>query len=105
MIALCVTIDIKPEHVSDFAAAILENARGARTEPGNLRFDVVQSSEDPGHFILYEVYRDQAALAAHREAPHYKKWIATVESWLVKPRQRVLGSLLFYGDEAVSGGS
>ncbi len=101
MNALVVSIDVKREHVDEFIAATLANARGSRTEPGNLRYDVLRSADDPNHFTLYEVYRDGAAMAAHRETPHYQKWAAAVEPWLVQPRSRVRSTPIFYGDEEV----
>ncbi|MBK9713465.1 MAG: antibiotic biosynthesis monooxygenase [Kouleothrix sp.] len=101
MILLTVTIHVKPEHVEEFIAATLANARGSRSEPGNLRFDVLRAEDDPNHFILDEVYRDDAAMAAHRESPHYQTWAAAVEPWLVQPRTRVRSRPVFYGDEAV----
>jgi autoinducer 2-degrading protein len=101
MFVLSVSIHVKPEHVEGFIAATLENARGSRSEPGNLRYDMLRDTDDPNHFLLYEVYRDAEALAAHRETPHYQKWAATVEPWLAEPRQRVRSQPLFYGDEKV----
>ena len=98
---LVVSIDVKPEHVDDFLAATLANARGSRTEPGNLRYDVLRSVNDPNHFTLYEVYRDDAAVAAHRQTPHYTQWAGAVEPWLTQPRSRVISTPVFYGDEQV----
>ncbi len=98
MNALIVTIHVKPDHLDKFIPATLENARGTRGEPGNLRFDVLQSEDDPTHFVLYEVYQNAAALVAHRDAPHYKRWAAAVEPWMAEPRQRVRSGALFYGD-------
>lgn len=40
-------------------------------EEGCLRFDVHQDRDQPNRFFLYEIYVDEAALAIHREAPHY----------------------------------
>ena len=99
MYALTVTIHVKPEHVDKFLAATLANARGSRAEPGNLRYDVLRSTDDPNHFTLYEVYRDDAAMAAHRETRHYQQWAAAVEPWLALPRTRVRSIPTFYGDE------
>ena len=31
--------------------------------------------------LLYEVYKDEAAVEAHRAAPHYTKWRETVKDW------------------------
>ena len=72
MQVLSVSIHVKPEHVEAFIPAMLENARGSRTEPGNLRYDLLRDDDDPNHFLLYEVYRDAAALEAHRAAPHFR---------------------------------
>jgi (4S)-4-hydroxy-5-phosphonooxypentane-2,3-dione isomerase len=101
MQVLTVTILVKPEHTEEFMAATLANAEGARTEPGNLRFDVLRAEEDPNLFILYEVYRDKQAIVAHRATPHYQAWAAIVEPWLVQPRTRVFSQPIFYGDAAV----
>ena len=101
MQVLSVSIHVKPEYVEQFIPAMLDNARGSRGEPGNLRYDVLRDADDPNHFLLYEVYRDADALAAHRETPHFQKWLATVESWMTEPRTRVRSQPLFYGDAEV----
>ena len=82
MQALVVTIQIKPEHKEAFMEAMLDDARGSiNNEPGCLRFDVVEDQEDPNRIFLYEVYKDEAALEAHRAAPHYTKWREIVKDW------------------------
>ena len=82
MRALVVTIQIKPEHKEAFMEAMLDDARGSvGNEPGCLRFDVLQDTEDPNRIHLYEVYRDEAAIEAHRQAPHYLKWRETTKDW------------------------
>ena len=91
MQALVVTIQIKPEHRDAFMEAMLGDARGSiENEPGCLRFDVIQDLEDPNRIHLYEVYRDEAAIEAHRQAPHYLKWRDTIEGWFAAdPIRRV----------------
>ena len=82
MRSLVVTIQIKPEHRDAFIKAMLDDARGSvENEPGCLRFDVVQDLDDANRIHLYEVYLDEEALAAHRQAPHYLKWRETVRDW------------------------
>ena len=82
MIALIVTIQIQPEHREAFMESMMDDARGSNNdEPGCLRFDVLQDNEDPNKIHLYEVYKDQAAVDAHRQAPHYTKWRETVQDW------------------------
>jgi quinol monooxygenase YgiN len=41
-------------------------------EPDCILYEVNRSREDPNEFLLYERYRDSAALEAHRETPHFK---------------------------------
>jgi autoinducer 2-degrading protein len=87
VIVRTIEIQVKPERVAEFIAATLENHRGSLAEPGVLRFDVLQSGEDPARFLLYEVYRDEAATRAHKETPHYEAWKQAVEPLLAAPRK------------------
>ncbi|MCL6556080.1 MAG: antibiotic biosynthesis monooxygenase [Burkholderiales bacterium] len=90
-----VNVRVKPEHVADFIAATRENHLGSRAEPGNVRFDVLQQSDDPTCFLLYEVFRDAEAAAYHKTTPHYLKWRDTVAPWMAEPRRGVTHKLVF----------
>ena len=80
MISIFVTILIKPEFNKRFRKASLGDAQGSvKDEPECYRFDILQANADPNRFHLYEVYADEAALEAHRDSPHYKKWRNTVQ--------------------------
>ena len=101
MIALIVTIQIKPENKKAFMESMLDDARGSNhDEPGCLRFDVLQDSEDPNRIHLYEVYKDQAALDAHRRAPHYTKWRETVKDWFAAENVRRVAAPVYPADSA-----
>ena len=96
MIALIVTIEIKPDHREAFMESMMDDARGSNNdEPGCLRFDVLQDNGDPNKIHLYEVYKDQAALDAHRQAPHFTKWRETVKDWFAAETVRKLASPVF----------
>ncbi len=41
-----------------------------RAEPGNLRYDLYQSTVKPNDFMRLEVWRDAAALEEHKATPH-----------------------------------
>ena len=43
----------------------------------------------PTRFILNEVYRDNAAPAAHKETAHYAAWRDTVANMMAEPRHAV----------------
>jgi quinol monooxygenase YgiN len=49
-----------------------ELAAHTRDEPGCLLYLVNRSTTNPDTFVLYEHYRDDAALAAHRESRHFQ---------------------------------
>ena len=89
MIVLHVTIQVKPEHVKEFLEVVRHDAEHSeKDEPGCLRFDVLQDRDDPHRFYFYEVYRDEAAFAAHRETPHFKYYFAKTQPWLAAPPER-----------------
>ena len=84
-----VYISVKPEHVADFLEAIRENHEASVREPGNLRFDILQSVDEPTRFVTYMAYRDETAARAHRETAHYLAFRDLVADWMVEPRQNV----------------
>ncbi|MGD8683638.1 MAG: antibiotic biosynthesis monooxygenase [Chloroflexota bacterium] len=71
MFVAAVHVFVKPEAIDDFKEMIRANHEGSIAEPGCLRFDVVQSVEDPTEFLLWEVYVDEEAAAFHKTTPHY----------------------------------
>lgn len=87
MVVYCVSVHVTAGHEEDFRNATKINHERTRTEPGNLRFDVLQSQADPTHFTLYEVYRSEDAVAAHKATEHYRCWRDTVAPWMARDRQ------------------
>jgi autoinducer 2-degrading protein len=78
----------------------VDNHTGTRTEPGNHRFDVLQSAEDPGRFLLYEVFESQQAVEAHRNTDHYRIWRSKVDGWMAKPRELASHRIIAPADPA-----
>lgn len=99
MVILKVDIQIKPECVDAFIAATKENARNSALEPGVARFDFVQDNADASHFVLWEVYRDEAAIPAHKETAHFNTWVTTVADMFQQPRTRAFFHNVFPCDE------
>lgn len=87
MIVYSVSVQVVPGSEDDFKKATKLNHRETRKELGNLRFDVLQSAKDPGRFLLYEVYRSEEAVKAHKETRHYKIWRQTVAPWMARDRE------------------
>lgn len=84
-----VHVHVIPEFREAFIDATRANHEASVNEPGNLRFDVLQSPEDAGYFILYEAYRDAQDAAAHKETAHYLEWRSSVAEWMAEPRRGV----------------
>ena len=89
MVVTTVEVYVKEEHIEDFKKATVENHNASIREAGNLRFDVLQSIDDPARFTLYEAYETEKAAAEHKNTPHYLKWRERVEDWMAKPRKGI----------------
>ena len=98
MYVVSVTIHVQPERISAFIEASLDNARNTRLEPGNLQFDVCQGEDDPGRFLLYEVYKTADDFVKHQQTAHYFRWRDAVNPWMAQNRSAVKLHALFYGD-------
>lgn len=90
-----VHVHVDPAHIDDFIAATKLNHEASIQEPGNRRFDILQSPDNPAQFILYETYVSAEAAAAHKETAHYLTWRDTVAPWMAEPRQGVRYNGLF----------
>ncbi|MGB9692177.1 MAG: antibiotic biosynthesis monooxygenase [Candidatus Sumerlaeaceae bacterium] len=94
-----VFVHVKPECVQSFIEATLDNARNSVAEPGVARFDVIQELEDLTRFVLVEVYRDEAAAAAHKHTAHYLRWRDTVAAMMADPRTSIKFRNIFPGED------
>ena len=93
-----VHVSVNPEYITDFIEATRRNHAASVQEPGNRRFDVLQSPDDPGQFVLYEAYARAEDALAHKETAHYLAWRDAVSDWMAAPRQSVAYTGLFPRD-------
>jgi autoinducer 2-degrading protein len=93
-----VHVHVKKEHINDFIEACRLNHEASVKEPGNRRFDVLQSDNDPAKFVLYEAYTNTDEAAKHKQTGHYLQWRETVADWMAEPRQGVPYSGLYPDD-------
>ncbi|MES9958749.1 MAG: putative quinol monooxygenase [Sedimenticola sp.] len=74
--AIFVTMQLKPGMGEAFRPHILKNAEATRRdEADNHAFKVLIAENDPDCYHFFEVYTDEAALARHRETPHFKAYV------------------------------
>ena len=96
-----VYVDIKPEGEEAFLAAITANMRTAvEVEPGVLVMYAAKMADQPNRWVFWEVYASADAYAAHRDAQHFKDYIAATEDIVTDKEFHVLA-----GDTLVSKGS
>jgi autoinducer 2-degrading protein len=100
MLVVHVHVRVRTERLAEFLDATQVNAKASLTEPGVLRFDVIQDEADPAHVVLTEVYVDADASTAHKFTPHYAVWRDTVAEMMAEPRMSAKFSAVFPADGA-----
>jgi autoinducer 2-degrading protein len=84
MFSLMVQMEVRPGRREEFLAGMAANAAASvRDEPGCLRCDICGVEADENRFVLYELYTDAEAFAAHKAAPHFAEWRVIAEQVLV----------------------
>lgn len=91
MIVRFITVEVRPGKEELFEEATRINHRESLKEEGVLRFDVLKDSDTPGRYYLYEVYRDEAGVAAHKETKHYHTWKREVAEYMAGDRSSITG--------------
>ncbi|MFK7851652.1 MAG: putative quinol monooxygenase [Akkermansiaceae bacterium] len=100
MISLVIVVEVNPEKVELFRQYLTEEAEDAvANEPGCRQFLVSQSKDEPNIFTLAEFYDDDAALAAHRQTPHFILFQERVKEHqlIVQKKEAVQGTVVFPG--------
>ena len=88
MIVLKVDMLVKPgteEKCKEYIRIMQEHSR---KEPGCLQYIGHQSIDDPRRFLLYEQYKDKAALDAHRNASYFKQYVNGGLDQIMEQRSR-----------------
>ena len=71
---ISVVITAKPDKTDELQAVLISHARASLDdEPGCRQFDVAVDPANPARFFIYEVYDDEAAIAAHQATDHFKR--------------------------------
>jgi len=90
-----VDLVVIPSEMPKFLEAIKENAANAVKEPGCREFNVTVLANNPNHVFLYEVYDNEAALNAHRQTEHFKKYQATTANMIADRNVRAMSLIAF----------
>jgi (4S)-4-hydroxy-5-phosphonooxypentane-2,3-dione isomerase len=90
MVVLAVTWVAKAGREADVAALFSKLTEESRKEPGCAMYQVHKHRTELRRFFIYEQYKDDAALEAHRATPHFLQY---VKKDLPKLADRVEGNL------------
>jgi autoinducer 2-degrading protein len=71
MVVLAVTWMAKIGRESEVLAIFDKLTTESRKEPGCVMYQVHKHKTDPRRFFIYEQYKDDAALEAHRTSTHF----------------------------------
>jgi quinol monooxygenase YgiN len=71
MVVLAVTWIAKVGREAEVESIFSKLTEASRQEPGCVTYQVHRHKTEPRRFFIYEQYKDDAALEAHRAAPHF----------------------------------
>ena len=75
MVAIIIEFDVKPECRPEFEARLREDAADTLRDDGCMRMEILVPRSTPDRIVLSELWRDDAAIAAHRSKPgHTHAW-------------------------------
>ena len=84
-ITIIVPIISKPECRARVRAELVQLASKSRQEKGNVFYVPHETVDTPDKFIIYERWKNQAALDHHMDQEYLKKFLADSAAWLSEP--------------------
>jgi quinol monooxygenase YgiN len=90
MVVLAVTWMAKATREAETAELFARLTEESRKEPGCVIYQVHRHKTESRRFFIYEQYKDDAALEAHRAAPHFLRY---AKKELPKVADRIEGHL------------
>jgi quinol monooxygenase YgiN len=75
MVCLAVTYLVLPNRDAEAVELFRKLTPASRAEPGCRFYQAHRSPTEPRRFFIYEQYRDEAALEAHRKSPHFEEYV------------------------------
>lgn len=74
MISFTVRLTFRPEDRGEIAEVLRELTLASRQEPGCVNYVAHTVESDHDTIVIYEQYRDEAAVEAHRASSHFAKY-------------------------------
>ena len=77
-VKIVAVLTARPGKADELKALLSGMLAPSRAEAGCLRYDLWRDQANAGRFVLDELYVDDAAIAAHRETAHFKRYLAKI---------------------------
>ena len=93
-VTMTAIVKIKKQHVAAFEKMLLAHAkRSIRNEPGCVAFEVSRDDAKPGRFVIYEVFADAEAFAAHDKTRSTRKVVEALSGGWMEGGGQVIGPI------------
>lgn len=79
------TITARPGSEAELRNSLYNLVANVREEDACLLYELYESPEHPTHFIMHEIWTDEAGLAAHNQMPHMREFGEKAANWLAGP--------------------
>jgi autoinducer 2-degrading protein len=86
---------VKPAQLTEVIELLKKVVGESVKEEGNLFYQVNQSNTDP-NLIIYEGYKDEAALQKHRESPYFQNIVVGQIVPMLENREVILARQLLF---------
>jgi quinol monooxygenase YgiN len=73
-------LSARPGSEGELEALLRGMTAPSRAEAGNLRYDLWQDGDNPGRFVLDELYVSSDAVASHRATPHFQNYLSRINA-------------------------
>ena len=86
---------IKENQLSEVLNLLAEVSQKSKEEEGNLFYQIHQSNSDLNTLMLFEAYKNESALATHRNSEHFQTLVIGKIVPLLENREVVVANQLF----------
>lgn len=78
-IVIVAEMTAKPGQEAALRVALEAAVAPSNAEEGNIIYRLHRNLDAPGHFVFYEIWKDEAATESHAASPHFNALIAAIE--------------------------
>lgn len=76
MVSFFARMNFAPEDRDEIDGILRQLTAASRQEPGCVHYIPHRVEDKPDTVVIYEQYTNEAALAAHRQSPHFNQFAA-----------------------------